>query len=137
MSEAEAEIRELIDARIAAIKAKDAAAANEFLADDVVAFEVTPPLALPAGAARDVKQLSAWLDRFKEIQVEVEDLSIEAGDRVAFAHAVHRLVGTAVGGQAVNARMRSTLCFRREAEGWKIAHSHTSVPFRPDRAQSR
>jgi ketosteroid isomerase-like protein len=27
--------------------------------------------------------------------------------------------------------MRSTMCFRRESGGWKIAHAHTSVPFYP------
>jgi ketosteroid isomerase-like protein len=27
--------------------------------------------------------------------------------------------------------MRSTLCFRRDGDEWKIVHAHTSLPFYP------
>ena len=61
MGNAEAQIRKVIDARIDAIRAKDAARAVAVLANDVVAFELAPPLALPPGAARDTEGLAAWL----------------------------------------------------------------------------
>lgn len=131
MSEAEAEIRKLIEGRIAAIRSKDANAAVECLAEDVIAFEMVPPLALPAGAARDADGFAAWLAGFEVVDVELRDLRIEADDHVGFAHALHHLFGTRVGGQEVSIWMRSTLCFRRGAEGWEIAHAHTSVPFHP------
>ncbi len=131
MSEAEAEIRELIEARLAAIHAKDAAAAIACLAEDVVAFEMVPPLALPAGAARDTDGFAAWLASFEELAVELRDLSIDADGSVGFAHALHLLHGTRLGGNQVSIWMRSTMCFRRESGGWKIAHAHTSVPFYP------
>ena len=60
----------------------------------------------------------------------MRDLKIEADERIAFAHALHHLTGTR--GRPVTLWMRSTLCFRREADGWKIAHAHTSVPFHMD-----
>jgi ketosteroid isomerase-like protein len=131
VSGAEAEIRKLIDDRIAAFRSKDAAAAVACLSEDVVGFEMVPPLALPPGSARDVDGLAGWLAGFLELDVEVRDLAIEAGDRVAFARALHHLTGTRLGGHRVSLWMRSTLCFRREADGWKIAHAHTSVPFHP------
>jgi|SRR5689334_17131808 len=132
MNDAEAEIRKVIDQRIAAIRSKDAARAVSYLADDVVAFELAPPLALAPGAARNVEAFAAWLGGFDEIDVEVRDLRIEADGSVGFAHALHHLKATRVGGRQVSLWMRSTLCCRREVGGWKIAHAHTSVPFHMD-----
>ena len=131
MADARAEISRIIDERIAAIRAKDADAAVACLASDVVAFEMVPPLALPAGAARDVHGFAAWLAGFEDIDVEVRDLTIEADGAVGFARALNHLKGTRVGGNKVSLWMRSTLCFRRDEQGWRIAHAHTSVPFYP------
>lgn len=131
MADAQSEIRDIIDERIRAIRAKDAVAAVEYLAADVVAFEMVPPLALPPGSARDSDAAAAWLGGFEKINVEVRDLHIEADASVGFARALHNLTGTRSGGHRVDLWMRSTLCFRREEGGWKIAHSHTSVPFYP------
>ena len=131
MDEAKDAIRRVIDERIAAMRAKDAQAVVASLAEDVVAFEMVPPLALPPGAAHDLGGVAAWLAGFEEVAVEVRDLTIEADERVAFAHALHHLTGTRIGGQQVGIWMRSTLCFRREAGQWKVAHAHTSVPFYP------
>jgi len=132
MSNAEAEIRNVIEKRIDAIRAKDAARAVEVLSNDVVAFELAPPLGLPPGAARDADGFAAWLAGFEEIDVEIRDLAIRAGDDVGFAHSLHHLKGTRAGGREVSLWMRSTLCFRREGDEWKIAHAHTSVPFHMD-----
>ncbi len=128
----EEEIRAVVEERIAAMRGKDAARAVAVLAEDVVAFELAPPLALPPGAARDAEGLAAWLSGFEAIDVEVRDMTIEADGGVAFAHALHHLTGTRTGGAPVSLWMRSTLCFRREAGGWKMAHAHTSVPFLMD-----
>jgi ketosteroid isomerase-like protein len=126
------EIRALIEERAAAIEAKDARRATAALANDVVAFELAPPLALPAGAARDEAGLAAWLGGFERIGIEIHDLVIEADEKIGFAHALHHLTGTRVGGRSVSLWMRSTLCFRRESGGWRIAHAHTSVPMLMD-----
>jgi ketosteroid isomerase-like protein len=125
------EIRRVISERIAAIRAKNAEAAIACLAEDVLAFEMVPPLVLASGAARDTAGFAAWLSGFEEIDIEIRELAIETDERVAFAAALHRLRGTRTGGHTVSLWMRSTLCFRRESDGWKIAHSHTSVPFDP------
>jgi len=128
---AEAEIRALIDERLAAIRDKDAHRAMRGIAEDVVAFEMVPPLALPPGAANDEQAFAAWLSGFEQIAVEVRDLVVEADGKLAFAHALHHLTGSRVGGAPVDLWLRSTLCFRREAGGWKIVHAHSSVPFYP------
>ncbi len=129
---AEQEIGALIEERIAALRGKDAVRAVQCLAEDVVAFELAPPLALRPGAARDAAGLAAWLSGFEAIDVEVRDMRIEADGSVGFAHALHHMTGTRAGGQQVSLWMRSTLCFRRGRDGWRIAHAHTSVPFHMD-----
>lgn len=132
MADARDEIRAVIERRIAAMRGKDAAAAVECLADDVVTFELAPPLALPPGAAKDAAGLAAWLSGFEELDIEVRDMKIEADGDVGFARALHHLKGTRAGGRPVSLWMRSTLCFRREGGAWRIAHAHTSVPFHMD-----
>ena len=126
------EIRQVIDERIAAIGDKDAARVIACLADDVVAFELAPPLRLAADAVRDEAGFAAWLAGFEDIAIEIRDLAIEADDRVGFARALHHLTGTRVGGRPVSLWLRSTLCFRREPDGWRIVHAHSSVPMLMD-----
>ena len=132
MADAQREIRQLIDDRIAAMKAKDAPRAVSRIADNAVTFELPPPLVQPPGTAADADALAAWLAGFDEIDIEVRDLVIEAETDVAFAHALHHLKGTRVGGAPVSLWMRSTLGFRRDIAGWIIVHAHTSVPFYMD-----
>jgi PhnB protein len=127
----EDEIRAIIEDRVAAIRARDSARAMRAIADDVVAFELVPPLALPPGAARDEAAFASWLAGFQSIAVEVRDLHVEADGKVAFAHALHHLTGVRVSGAAMDLWLRSTLCFRREDGEWRIVHAHSSVPFYP------
>jgi PhnB protein len=132
MTQAETEIRALIEERIAAIRDKDADRAIAALSDDIVAFELSPPLAVSADKARDPDGFGKWLAGFSAIDVEVRDLKIETDGDVGFAHALHHLVATRSNGRSVAMWMRSTLGVRRENGGWKIAHAHTSVPFTMD-----
>lgn len=125
-------INALIDERIIAIRDKDAARAIATLADDVVAFELAPPLAVDADKVRDIEQFAKWLAGFDSIDVDVRDRHVEVDGAVGFAHALHHLTGTRPDGRKVSMWMRSTLGLRREKAGWVIAHAHTSVPFHMD-----
>lgn len=131
MTDADA-VRALIDAQVDAFRRKDAAAAVALLADDVVAFEMIPPLVMPPEAARSVQAMSGWFAGWEgPVTIEIRDLAIHVGDDIAYAHSLNRLCGTRLGGGRTDIWMRSTLGFRRTAEGWRIAHGHTSVPFDP------
>lgn len=127
-----AAIEALILERITAIRAKDAARAIATLASDIVAFELAPPLAIGADAARDETRFAAWLEGFEQLEIEVRDLAIEADEQVGFARALHHLTGTRPGGREVSLWLRSTLCCRKQADGWRIAHAHSSVPMMMD-----
>lgn len=125
-------IRALVEARAVAMRNKDAAVATALMADDVIAFEMVPPLALPPGGAKNQALLAAWFTSWKgPIAVEIRDLAIHVGGDIAYAHSLNRVWGTRVGGAKTDIWMRSTLGFARTAEGWRIVHGHTSVPFDP------
>jgi ketosteroid isomerase-like protein len=125
-------IRALIEARADAMRRKDAAAAIALLADDIVAFEMIPPLVLPAEAARSEQAMMGWFAGWEGgIEIEIRDLVIHVDGDVAFTHSLNRLAGTRLGGGRTDIWMRSTLGFRRTPDGWRIVHGHTSVPFDP------
>ena len=132
MKAAEKQISALIDERIAAIRDKDAGPAVATLTEDIVAFELAPPLAVGADKARDAATFATWLTGFEIIDVEVRDRHIETDGDVGFARALHHLTGIRTDGRKVSMWMRSTLGFKREKDGWKIAHAHTSVPMHMD-----
>ena len=132
MRPAEAEVQSIIDARIDALSRKDAQAAVDLLANDVVAFEMVGPLALPGGAAIDVEGTAQWMSSWSgPILVEVRDQRIVTGSDLAFVHALHRLSGERVNGTTTDMWMRSTLGLERRAGEWRIVHAHTSLPFDP------
>ena len=125
-------IRALIEAQVAAFRHKDAEAAVALLDDQVVAFEMIPPLVMPAEATRSAQAMAGWFAGWEgPITIEIRNLVIHAGGDVAFSHSLNRLHGTRLGGGITDIWMRSTLGFRRTGEGWKIVHGHTSVPFDP------
>ena len=133
MSEDEKAIRALIEERVEALKAKDAARAVAMLAPDLVAFELAPPLRVPAEASTDAAALEAWLDGFEgPVETEMRDLVVHVSGDVAFSHSLNRLGAVRSGGRGVDFWMRSTLGFRKRDGRWTIVHGHTSVPFRMD-----
>ena len=130
---AKAEIREVIDERTAAMRDKDAARAVATLADDIVAFELAPPLALGPEQARDPEGLAAWMSGWEgPIGIEIRDLHVEASGDAGWSRSLNRLHGTLKSGRRVDMWIRSTLAFRKVEGAWKIAHGHSSVPFHMD-----
>jgi len=55
--------------------------------------------------------------RFEDDDYEVRDLSITAGDDVAFSHSLNRIHGTMRNGPNTDLWLRSTMCFRKIAAG--------------------
>jgi ketosteroid isomerase-like protein len=133
MNEDEAGIRALIEERTAAMRDKDSARAVATLAEDVVAFELAPPLALGPAAARDEAALAAWLAAWDgPVEIEIRDLHVEAGGEVGWSRSLNRLHGRLKDGRQVDMWLRSTLAFRKAGGGWRIVHGHSSVPIRMD-----
>jgi uncharacterized protein (TIGR02246 family) len=125
----EARIRELIEERVRAIRAKDVDALMSAHAQDVVMFDALDPLRY-AGSEAVGERAERWLSWYRgPIGYEVRDLSVTAGGDAAFCHYLYRVSGTMTNGSEVDMWVRSTICFRKTDGAWVVAHEHTSVPF--------
>jgi uncharacterized protein (TIGR02246 family) len=128
-AEAEAEIRALMAARAAAVRAKDASALVAHHAPDVVAYDLLEPLRYRGVEA--VKQRGQqWFDGYDgPMDYEIADLEVVAAFDVAFCHGLHRVRGTLKTGQKIDMYWRATQGFRRIDGQWRIVHEHGSLPF--------
>jgi ketosteroid isomerase-like protein len=127
----ELQIRALIDERVKAVHDKDACAAVAAVAPDIVAFDVVNPLRR-IGSNENERRAQDWFASFDgPIGFEIRDLSVTAGDDVAFSHALHRYSGTMTDGTKIGMWVRATACYRKADGTWTLVHEHQSVPFDP------
>ena len=128
----EAQIRTLIDDWAKALHAKDVDAIMSIYAPDVLAFDLAPPLQ-HVGADVHRKNFEEWFSTFRgPVGHEFRNLSITAGDDVAFCRCFNRIHGTRTNGEETDVWVRVTVCFRKIAGKWKVVHEHVSVPFYMD-----
>ena len=124
----EAAIRELINGFVSAIRAKDIDGVMSVFAPQVVSFDFSPPLQHGGGKTFS----NRWQELFESYQspidYEVRDLSITAGDDVAFSHSLNRVSGTMKNGQKSDRWLRWIACYLKTNGKWLIVHEHVSVP---------
>jgi uncharacterized protein (TIGR02246 family) len=122
-------IRALMENWADAVRNKDSKRLMAPVAPDVLVFDLITPLQY-AGAQALKKRADEWLSSFDgPIAYEVRDLTITAGDEIAFCHSLNHVSGTTTAGQNIDMWWRATLCFRKQRGAWLIAHEHSSVPF--------
>jgi ketosteroid isomerase-like protein len=128
----EAQIRQLIDGWAKALRAKDVNGVMSNYALEIVLFDIAPPLrSMGADAYR--KNWEDWFTSWQgPIGYEIRDLSITAGDGVAFSHSLNRIHGKRTNGEDTDVWVRVTACFRKMSGKWKVTHEHISVPFYMD-----
>ncbi len=124
----EAAIRELIDGFVKAIRAQDINGVMSVFSPEVVSFDLGPPLQHGGGETFRRR----WHELFESFQnridYEVRDLSVTAGDDVAFSSSLNRISGTTKNGQKTDRWLRWTACYRKTNGKWLIVHEHVSVP---------
>lgn len=122
-------IRGLIDDWYAALGRGDAPGLAAAYAEDVVAAGLAPPL-WTRGKQKYIENMKGWFNTFAEpLKGEPEDLSIVAGDSVAFVNGFSHIVGRKNDGALMDLRARLTLCFEKAAGKWLVVTEHASVPF--------
>jgi uncharacterized protein (TIGR02246 family) len=124
----EAEIKRVIEGGVEALRDKNIEGVMSFYAQEVVSFDIVPPLRyVGAEAFRKV-----WEEVFfvyqGPIDYEIHDLTITVGDDVAFTHSLNRISGTLNTGQKTDLWLRVTACFRKINGKWLIVHHQNSVP---------
>jgi uncharacterized protein (TIGR02246 family) len=123
IASAEAEIGALIESWAAAVRRHDVPAILAHHADDIVMFDVPPPLQSRGMAAYE-KTWDLFFTYYRTGQsFDVKELQVFAGDTVAFAVAIMRCGS---GGTVFPFRLTIGLC---KVDGsWRIQHEHHSVP---------
>jgi ketosteroid isomerase-like protein len=102
--DAEEELRQIVADRVAAICSKDSAALAESQAEDVITFDVLPPLRT-RGRAEEAAKIRAWFDGYAgDIGFEVQDLHVAADGDVGFCSFVYHVRGTLTTGGQVDRR---------------------------------
>ena len=125
------DIRRHFESFAAALHDKDLERVMAHYAPSALAFDLAPPL---QHRRADIESgLRDWFASWSSpIGYETRDLTITADGAVAFAHSLNRFSGTRTDGTTTDVWFRATVCLRKLASGWKIAHEHTSVPFYMD-----
>lgn len=126
----EAEIRQLLDRWTKAFRARDLQGIMSIYepGQTLVAYDIVPPLQY-TGFDAYKKDYQEFLDQFQgAVDIEVRDLSIIAGDRVAFSRGLERMSGTLKNGEKFDAWVRFTECYRKTNGHWLAIHDHISVP---------
>ena len=128
---AEEELSQVVAERVAGVRAKDPAPLAARQADDLVAFDVLPPL-YSRGSGAVVEKTRAWFDAYAgDIGYEVRNLHVTADGDVGFCSFVYHVSGTLAAGDEVDMWVRATLGCRKVDGRWRIVHDHESVPFDP------
>jgi uncharacterized protein (TIGR02246 family) len=125
---AEGEIRSWIDSWTKAFSAKDVDRVMELYTDDVVAYDIVPPLQYigkPAYRA-DYQQFFAQYE--DNIRVELRDLHVGASGELGYATGLEMISGTLKHGQKSNTWVRFTSLFRKVNGRWLDFQDHVSVP---------
>lgn len=128
----EARIRGLIHEWVTALRAKniDGLMANH--SPDIVLFDLPTPLQY-RGADAYRKNWEQWLPTIEgPIGCDIRELSVTAGDDVAFSHSLNRISSKRTNGETTDVWVRVTVGFRKLEGEWVVAHEHVSVPFDMD-----
>ncbi|GAB2811288.1 hypothetical protein GCM10027200_09020 [Lentzea nigeriaca] len=128
MSEVD-EIRKHIGLIAEGIRAKDLEALRRLYSEDVVSFDVEPPLQ-HVGIDAKLKNWATAFVFFQDVDYEIRDLALTVGDSVAFGHCFGRLSGTLTNGVPTDGMwVRATFGLRKIDGKWLITHDQVSVPF--------
>ena len=124
-------LRDLIERRAAAVGRGDVDGMTADTAEEVVIFDVVPPLRA-RGRDAAVRRAAEWLASYRDTpRWEVSEVEVSVGGRVGFAHMISHVTGTMKDGSDVDMWFRTTLGFEHRDGRWLIVHDHASDPFDP------
>jgi uncharacterized protein (TIGR02246 family) len=128
----EAQIQAIIEDYAVGLRNKDADRCVANYADDIVQFDLAPPLEY-RGKETARKNLIEWFKTFNgPIDVEIKGLTVSAGPNTAFARCMNHIGGTNTNGQKNDHWVRVTLGLEKTDGKWLVIHEHVSVPFYMD-----
>jgi ketosteroid isomerase-like protein len=129
----EESILSVIRAQEEAISRGDAPGSIAMLSEDVVIFDLPPPLVYRGEQARDVDALEAWFATWRDgVTVHLNNPQFYIEGDLAVAFGLSRMTGTKTDGTEVDSWSRRTVTLRRTSGVWQIVHDHCSFPLSMD-----
>lgn len=124
----EAQIRGLIEHWAKSTREGDDDEVLSNHASDVLLFDVLAPLQYK-GADAYRKSWGEWQPPLDSAtQFELHELTITAGDDVAFGHCLIQCGSNLPNGAGKEDWVRATFCLRKRAGKWLVTHQHISKP---------
>jgi ketosteroid isomerase-like protein len=128
MASHETAVLELFQQRSDLMGAKDIERLMSLYADDVVYFDLVPPLRYSGAEALRARFVD-WFSRWDgPIGQELHEPDVAADAQVATAHMLVRAHGTLLAGGSVDYFVRVSNSCRRVDGRWVITHEHVSLP---------
>lgn len=122
------EIHGWLDRWTKAFAKQDIDAIMALYADDVVAYDVVPPLQY-VGKVEYRTDYQQFLSQYEgNLHVEVRDLHVGVTGDLAYAAGLELISGTLKNGQKSHVWLRFTSLFRKSDGRWLDFHDHVSVP---------
>jgi uncharacterized protein (TIGR02246 family) len=127
-AKADAEVRQLVTEWADAVRRKDLAGILRHHAPDVLMFDVPPPL-----QSKGIDAYRQTWDLFfswshEPVVFDIREMSVTAGDDVAFVAAVMRCSGRETTGEDIELQFRLTVGLRKTEGQWIVLHEHHSIP---------
>jgi uncharacterized protein (TIGR02246 family) len=122
------EIRGWFDRWTKAFDAMDVDAIMALYADDVIAYDVVPPLQYRGKAEYRTDYLQFLSQYADNVKVEVRDLHVGANGDLGYAAGLELISGTLKNGHKSEVWVRFTSLFRKSGGRWLDFHDHVSVP---------
>jgi len=120
-------IKTLVQRWAAAVRREDVEGAVLSHSQDILLFDVPPPL-----QSRGIDAYRAsWDTYFQWAEggaFDVSELEVTAGDTVAFCHGIIRCAGRSADGRRTELRIRLTVGCRKIDGQWLVTHEHHSEP---------
>ncbi|PYK11621.1 MAG: DUF4440 domain-containing protein [Verrucomicrobia bacterium] len=125
---AEQEIRGWLDHWRKAVSAKDVDRVMDLYTDDVVAYDLVPPLQYVGKPAYrgDWQQFFSQYD--SDLHIETRDLHVGATGEFGYATGLQMISGTRKHGGKSGVWVRFTSLYRKVNGKWLDFHDHVSVP---------
>ena len=135
-AEIEAELRNIIEHQINAVRDKNIDQALIHYAENVLSFDVVDPLQFN-GIDAIRKRLEEWFATFKgPVENEIAELKIEVSESIAFCTRLNHVNALTIEGNKLDMWWRETTCLKKMDGIWKIIHVHSSVPFNPQNGKA-
>jgi uncharacterized protein (TIGR02246 family) len=122
------EIRDWLDRWTKAFAKQDVDAIMALYADDVIAYDIVPPLQYIGKDAYRADYQQFFSQYEGNLHVEVRDLHVNATGDLGYAAGLELISGTLKSGQKSSIWLRFTSLFRKLDGHWLDFHDHVSVP---------